>query len=139
MHTIKILIRPYTTKEEHGYKCIVTSNLSASVSLSDFPSGILWYLLLLLPGVLLVPTDQLNIWRQDISFNLSGSITLPVSAIYFFNTIINKSDFKEIFYYMSLPIIAIFFDSHFISLITSRVTFFLVDIVSPYPLVSIIY
>ena len=69
-------------------------------------SPILYYFILLLPALVIVPFDTLNSWRQDIAFNLSGPAALMVCSIYFFNYIINKKVLGRMLFFMTLPIVS---------------------------------
>lgn len=62
------------------------------------------YILLLLVGVAFsdIPADASL--RKAVIFNLSGPITLGVSAMYFYNRTIEYHRFKEILYFSILPI-----------------------------------
>ena len=65
---------------------------------------ILFYFLLLLPSVIIIPMNSFNLWRQDVAFNLSGPAVLTLSSIYFFNRIITKKILSQVLFYMILPI-----------------------------------
>ena len=69
-------------------------------------SPILLYFLLLLPAILYVPLNSLNLWRQDIAFNLSGPAALTISSIYFINQRIERKTLNQVLFYMILPIIS---------------------------------
>ena len=70
-------------------------------------SPILLYFLLLLPAILYVPLDSLTLWRQNISFNLSGPAALTISSIYFFNKKVERKTLNQVLFYMILPIVSI--------------------------------
>ena len=67
---------------------------------------ILWYFILLLPSILLVPFNSFSFWRQDVAFNLSGPATLSLCSIYFYNRTITREMLKNIIVFMILPIIS---------------------------------
>ena len=67
---------------------------------------ILVYFILLLPAVIFVPIDPFNLWRQDVSFNLSGPASLTCCSIYLINRKINKEMLGEILFFMILPIVS---------------------------------
>lgn len=64
------------------------------------------YFLLLVPSVINLPIDSLNIWRQDISFNLAGPACLTFITIYLFNTRIKSDELINILFYSLLPILS---------------------------------
>ena len=69
--------------------------------------AIFWlYILLLLVGVAFsdIPADASL--RKAVVFNLSGPISLGVSAMYFYNRSIEYNRFKEILYFTLLPIMS---------------------------------
>ncbi|MGY5354040.1 O-antigen ligase family protein [Wenyingzhuangia sp. IMCC45467] len=69
--------------------------------------AIFWlYILLLLVGVAFsdIPADESL--RKAVIFNLSGPISLGVSAMYFYNRKIEYNRFKEILYFALLPIMS---------------------------------
>jgi hypothetical protein len=68
---------------------------------------ILFYFILLLPSILIVPYASLNVWRQDVAFNLSGPACLAISSIYLFNCKINSTGLKKIIFLMILPIVSL--------------------------------
>ena len=67
---------------------------------------ILFYFLLLIPSVFMVPFDGINQWRQDVAFNLSGAGCLAISSLYMYNKTIDKSMLKNILFALTLPIIS---------------------------------
>ena len=67
---------------------------------------ILFYLLLLIPSVFMVPFDGFSQWRQDVAFNLSGACCLAISSLYMYNKTIDKSMLKNILFALTLPIIS---------------------------------
>jgi hypothetical protein len=67
---------------------------------------ILTYLLLLLPAIINLPLDSINIWRQNISFNLSGPVCLTCLTFYFSNKQIRLNDLIDIFFFNLLPILS---------------------------------
>jgi len=69
-------------------------------------SPLLLYFLLLLPAILYVPLDSLNLWRQDVAFNLSGPAALTLSSIYFFNKRVKRKILNQVLFYMILPIVS---------------------------------
>ena len=67
---------------------------------------ILIYFFSLLPSILLVPFESFNIWRQYISFNLSGPLTLFFSFLYFRNRILNEEEILNMFCSILFPLIS---------------------------------
>lgn len=70
----------------------------------NFYLPILCYFILLLPSISMLPLDSINVWRQSISFNLSGPLCLAISSLYFYNSSITAKDLKKIIFYSILPI-----------------------------------
>ena len=64
------------------------------------------YFLLLLPSIIHVPFESINLWRQDVAFNLSGPLCLTALSIYLYNVRLKKTELAELFYYSLLPIIS---------------------------------
>lgn len=64
------------------------------------------YILLLLVGVAFSDIPAEESLRKAVIFNLSGPISLGVSAMYFYNRSIEYSRFKEILYFSLLPIMS---------------------------------
>jgi len=69
-------------------------------------SPILYYFILLLPALVIVPFNTFNLWRQDVAFNLSGPAALMLCSIYFFNYTINQKVLGRILFFMTLPIVS---------------------------------
>ena len=67
---------------------------------------IILYFILLLPSIINLPLNSINLWRQDVSFNLSGPLCLAVLVIYLYNLHLTKKDLANILYYAMLPIIS---------------------------------
>jgi O-antigen ligase/polysaccharide polymerase Wzy-like membrane protein len=65
------------------------------------------YMLLLLPAALLVNDGGFDQWRRDVSFNLSGPISLFVSGLYFSRVKFSLAELKKMFICLLYPIIAI--------------------------------
>jgi len=64
------------------------------------------YFLLLLPSIIHLPIDQLNIWRQNITFNLAGPACLTILACYLHNERIKRKELINILFYSLLPILS---------------------------------
>ena len=67
---------------------------------------ILIYFILLLPSIINVPIKSINLWRQDVSFNLSGPLCLAALVIYLYNLKLTKRDLANVLYYALLPILS---------------------------------
>ena len=67
---------------------------------------IIIYFLSLLPSAFMVPFENFNLWRQSISFNLSGPLTLFVAFLYFRGRLLNESELVRLFKMMILPLIS---------------------------------
>ena len=68
---------------------------------------IIIYILSLLPSVLLVPFEDFNLWRQNISFNLSGPFSLFICFLYFRNRSLSEIDLIRLFRTILLPLISL--------------------------------
>lgn len=66
-----------------------------------------WYMLLLLPAILLTDGGNLEATRQLISANLSGPLCLAISVIYFYNRRITLVDTKKLFIVILFPLATI--------------------------------
>lgn len=64
----------------------------------------LFYLLLLLPAILVTPIDfGFNVYRNTVMFSLSGPITLALSGMYFYGRSITEDDLWKILRIAILP------------------------------------
>ena len=66
-----------------------------------------WYILLLLPAVLLTDGGNLEATRQLISANLSGPLCLAISVIYFYNRRLTLVDTRKLFIAILFPLATI--------------------------------
>ena len=64
------------------------------------------YVMGFIPSILLLPMDQIDEWRQNISFNLSGPISLFMSYLYFKDRSISFANLSSLFRAISLPLIS---------------------------------
>ncbi|MDZ4757549.1 MAG: O-antigen ligase family protein [Bacteroidota bacterium] len=67
--------------------------------------SILLYVFLLLPSIALTQMEDLDLFRKELSFNLSGPISLAVSVIYFSNKVFTIKEFRIIILLGVLPLI----------------------------------
>jgi len=65
------------------------------------------YFILLLPAIFFIPFNSFNLWRQDLTFNLSGPAVLSLCSIYLYRRTINKEVFGKILFFIISPIISI--------------------------------
>lgn len=72
-----------------------------------WPKKYLLYFLLLLPSLLVVNFPDLQIAREEVSFNLSGPFLLALSAIYFYNRMLSGNDAMKIFRNALLPLLTL--------------------------------
>lgn len=70
---------------------------------------IVLYILSFLPSIFLVPFESFNIWRQHISFNLSGPFTLFISFLYYRNRVLTEIDFIRLLKMIVLPLVTMSF------------------------------
>lgn len=73
----------------------------------NWPTPIVWYGLLLLPSFAVVNFPNFESFRRDVSFNLSGPLTLFISSIYFYHRPITLNFLLRIFQFMALPLISV--------------------------------
>jgi hypothetical protein len=71
------------------------------------PTSALLYFALLIPSIFVIKITSYHTFRTDISFNLSGPLSLSVSWFYFYQRKINKEGFRKLVLYSILPVIAI--------------------------------
>ena len=67
---------------------------------------VIFYFILLLPSIINIPYDTINLWRQNVSFNLSGPACLMMSALYISNINISKNEMQKMLFISILPIVA---------------------------------
>lgn len=67
---------------------------------------LLCYFLFLLPSIINLPMDSLNIWRQNVAFNLAGPACLTILTFYLYNMRINRNELMNILFFSFLPIIS---------------------------------
>ncbi|MEN8765429.1 O-antigen ligase family protein [Wenyingzhuangia sp.] len=72
----------------------------------EFPVLFWLYILLLLLGISFSEIPAGESLRKAIVFNLSGPITLGVSAMYFYRRVVDYHRFKEILFFSLLPILS---------------------------------
>ncbi len=72
-----------------------------------FPRQFLVFMLVLLPALTVVNFPDLNRGRKDILFNLSGPMSLLVSAIYFYHRGFIRAHFNKLLVYFIFPIFAL--------------------------------
>src|SRR6185437_4037228 len=65
------------------------------------------YFLLLLPSITQLHFNTVDTYRKDISFYLSGPLSLAMSWIYYYNRKMTRADFKRLLLNIVLPIIAV--------------------------------
>jgi len=85
---------------------LLTIGLLIEKRLKGVPIVFLLYIFLLLIGVVFTEIPVSESLRKAIVFNLSGPITLGVSAIYFYKRPIDFTRFKEIIFVSLLPILS---------------------------------
>ena len=67
---------------------------------------ILIYISSFIPSIFLVPIENFDLWRQSVSFNLSGPISLFISFLYFRNRLINRIELARMFKMILLPLLS---------------------------------
>jgi len=85
---------------------LLSGILRRSKKLNIYPP-IAIYFILLLPAIFLIPFNSFNLWRQDLTFSLSGPAVLSFCSIYLYKRTINKETFGNILFFIILPIISI--------------------------------
>ena len=86
---------------------LITGIISKQTKKLRLPFLMLIYFLSLLPSIVLIPYPSFNEWRQIISFNLSGPVTLFISVLYFRGKSINHADVILILRAIALPILTL--------------------------------
>ncbi len=97
---------PYESGK-YGVILILLAGLWVEEKPFYFPRHFLIYVLVLLPALTVVHFPDLNRGRKDILFNLSGPMSLLVSAIYFYHRDVTQAQFNKLFIYLILPIFAL--------------------------------
>lgn len=72
----------------------------------EIPKAYVYYFLLLIPSILVASYPDSDQGRQQISFNLSGPLSLAVAAIYFYQRSTSINDLQKIMVAVLLPIAA---------------------------------
>jgi len=72
----------------------------------EIPKAYVYYFLLLLPSIIAASYPNPDAARQQISFNLSGPLSLAVATIYFYKRSTTWQDLKKIIVAILLPIAA---------------------------------
>lgn len=103
--------KPYVFYEVGKYGVILFLLLGIGVERKKIGnSGFLLYIALLLPSILLLDASKiLTPWRQVVSSQLSGPITLAISGVYFYKRKFNAEDFRNLVSTCILPIISAVF------------------------------
>ena len=70
-----------------------------------YPVSIIIYFLLLLPSISLVSLPSFEIIRKNVSFNLSGPLSLMMSAIYFYKRKFVNDDLGQIIFMLAAALI----------------------------------
>jgi hypothetical protein len=86
---------------------ILLIGLFAERKVSHKPLPIITYGLLLLPSFIVVDFPDFLHFRKDVSFNLSGPLTLIIACIYFYKRHLNSDDFVGILKVMVLPLVGV--------------------------------
>tara|TARA_Y100001970_G_scaffold289395_1_gene419603 strand:+ start:193 stop:1551 length:1359 start_codon:yes stop_codon:yes gene_type:complete len=86
---------------------LITGIISKQTKKLNLPFLMLIYFLSLLPSIVLIPYPSFNEWRQIISFNLSGPVTLFISVLYFRGKSINHANVVLILRAIALPILTL--------------------------------
>ncbi len=72
---------------------------------SKSPVSILLYIFFLLPSIALTDSSDFEIFRKNLSFNLSGPLSLAVSVIYFSNKVFTIKEFRSLILLAILPLL----------------------------------
>jgi hypothetical protein len=85
----------------------------------EIPKAYVYYFLLLLPSIVVASYPNSDEGRQQVSFNLSGPLSLAVATIYFYQRSTSIEDIKKIMVAMLLPIAAM---AIYLMIITPKTT-----------------
>ena len=86
---------------------LIVGMVSQKIKSINLPFLMLIYFLSLFPSVVLIPYYSFNEWRQIVSFNLSGPVTLFISVIYFRGKTIYDKNVILILRAIALPILTL--------------------------------
>ncbi len=86
---------------------LITGIISKQSGKLKLPFLILIYFLSLLPSIVLTNYSSFNEWRQIISFNLSGPVTLFISVLYFKGKSVHHENVILILRAVALPILTL--------------------------------
>jgi O-antigen ligase len=94
---------------------ILVTGLISEQYPKPYPIGILAYGLLLLPSLVVVDFPDFLHFRTDVSFNLSGPLTLIIASFYFYKKPLNSESFFEVIRVIIWPLLSV---AVYITLIT---------------------
>lgn len=69
------------------------------------------YFILLLPAISLTPLEPFSRWRDMVSFNMSGPLSLCICGLYFSGLVFDREDLQRAFTWLIAPVICIAFIS----------------------------
>ncbi len=91
---------------KYGAIILLVVGLLSERLVRPWPKKYIFFFLLLLPSLLVVNFPDLQIAREEVSFNLSGPFLLALSAIYFYNRSLSGSEVQALFRSALLPCLA---------------------------------
>lgn len=91
---------------KYGAIILLIIGLLSERLVRPWPRKYILFFLLLLPSLLVVNFPDLQIAREEVSFNLSGPFLLALSAIYFYNRSLSGAEMHSILRHTLLPCIA---------------------------------
>lgn len=92
---------------KYGAIILLVVGLLSERLVRPWPKKYLLFFLLLLPSLLIVNFPDLQMAREEISFNLSGPFLLTLSAIYFYGRKISGNEVLKIFRNALLPLLTL--------------------------------
>lgn len=91
---------------KYGVVLFLTIGILVEKAPRPLPFAIILYGLLLLPSFAVVSFPDFDHFRKDVSFNLSGPLTIVVASLYFYKRPINNEVFFDIGRFVLYPIVS---------------------------------
>ncbi|MBD3245695.1 MAG: hypothetical protein GF333_01650 [Candidatus Omnitrophica bacterium] len=89
---------------KYGVTLILTIALLIKPSRIRSPAALVTYFLLLLPAILDAPAESFTQWKEAVSFNLSGPLSLLLCGIFFSKMEFETDDLKRFFSWFLAPV-----------------------------------
>lgn len=89
---------------KYGVITLLLTGLISDRVRREKPLPYVWYFLMLVPSILIVDFPDFEIGRQQISFNLSGPLSLAVASFYFYKRKLTSIELTNLLRVMVLPL-----------------------------------